>query len=136
MLNAEQRAEALRLIIDLQHMPMPKGFVVAVTDTIALLRTLAAESEAKAEPVATPIHRIKQWGFCKCCGHDRIPGEGCSRADCPDAPKAEPEPEQEEPLILAVYEGIDGRRQWTNTGTWLYPGDALAQIKWAQKEKT
>ena len=50
-------------------------------------------------------------------------------------PKAETALELEEPLILAVYNGKDGKRQWASTGTWLYPGDALAQIKWAQKEK-
>jgi len=30
--------------------------------------------------------------------------------------------------ILAEYTRSDGRRQWTDVGTWLYPGDVIAHM--------
>jgi hypothetical protein len=56
---------------------------------------------------AAPVpasHRVKQWGHCHTCGHDRIPGEGCARADCPDAPPAAPQSE-DEAAFEAWFEG-------------------------------
>jgi len=47
-------------------------------------------NEQQAEPVAT--HRITAWGHCGVCRHDRIPGEGCARQECPDSPQQQAEP--------------------------------------------
>ena len=43
----------------------------------------AVEQAEKQEP-----HRLTEWGFCKVCKHDKIPGEGCARKDCPEASAA------------------------------------------------
>jgi hypothetical protein len=61
------------------------------------LRAAIAEAE-KQEP-----HRLTSWGFCSVCKHDKIPGEGCARKDCPEAPAAQPA--QQEPVAWAVFEG-------------------------------
>lgn len=49
-----------------------------------------APPQQQAEPVAT--HRITAWGHCGVCRHDRIPGEGCARQECPDSPQQQAEP--------------------------------------------
>ena len=44
--------------------------------------------QQQAEPIST--HRITSWGHCGVCRHDRIPGEGCARQECPDSPQRKP----------------------------------------------
>jgi hypothetical protein len=48
-------------------------------------------------------HRIKVWGPCSVCRHDRIPGEGCARPECPDAA---PTTGKREPLTQQDIDGI------------------------------
>jgi len=63
-----------------------KKAVNCVKAAITALRTAIAEAE-KQEP-----HRLTSWGFCSVCKHDKIPGEGCARKDCPEAPAAQRQP--------------------------------------------
>ena len=69
---------------------------------------LRAALKQQAEPVAT--HRITAWGHCGVCRHDRIPGEGCARQECPDSHQRKPLSEKQVHKIwrsLAEGEGID-----------------------------
>jgi hypothetical protein len=52
-----------------------------------------AERAEKQEP-----HRLTSWGFCSVCKHDKIPGEGCARKDCPEAPAAQRQPLTDEEI--------------------------------------
>ena len=52
-------------------------------DLCVAMDALRKALEQQAEPVAT--HRITAWGHCGVCRHDRIPGEGCARQECPDS---------------------------------------------------
>ena len=65
----------------------------------------------QAEPV--PTHRINSWGFCGVCRHDRIPGEGCARQECPDSPQ---QPEPVEPVAWVHTDAQNHRvrfLEWT-----------------------
>lgn len=63
----------------------------------------AAARAALAQPEPEPTHRIKQWGHCAVCRHDRIPGEGCARSDCPDATPPQPAPQDAQPEPMATF---------------------------------
>lgn len=69
-------------------------------DEVTALRAALAQ---QAEPV--PTHRIKSWGFCGVCRHDRIPGEGCARQECSDSPQ------QAEPVLQTCNCRWDGEVQ-------------------------
>ena len=69
----------------------------------ALERALAQQ----AEPV--PMHRINSWGFCGVCRHDRIPGEGCARQECPDSPQ------QAEPVEPVAWVGDPSTQDYAST---------------------
>lgn len=46
------------------------------------------DATAGAAPVPSVVHKVKSWGNCTTCGHDKIPGESCARKDCPEAPRS------------------------------------------------
>ena len=71
----------------------------------AAMAALRAALAQQAEPV--PTHRINSWGFCGVCRHDRIPGEGCARQECPDSPQ------QAEPVKPVA---LKHRHEWFRTG--------------------
>ena len=58
-------------------------------ETFSVSYTTTPQPEQQAEP--PPTHRIVSWGQCGVCRHDRIPGEGCARQECPDAPQQQAE---------------------------------------------
>lgn len=92
---------------------------------------LRAALKQQAEPVAT--HRITAWGHCGVCRHDRIPGEGCARQECPDSPQ-----QQAEPVAWVVYGNVSDEKHAVDyqqedidaisVGTMLYT--APPQRKW------
>ena len=67
-----------------------------------VITTLRAAIRQQAEPILT--HRITSWGHCGVCRHDRIPGEGCARQECPDSPQQQAEPVQK-PKYMAQSNG-------------------------------
>ena len=87
---AQQALEALQWHYRQGHSNTLGGFRLKIDEKA--LRELSAALAQQGEPVAT--HRIDSWGFCGVCRHDRIPGEGCARQECPDSPQ-QAEPVQE-----------------------------------------
>jgi hypothetical protein len=83
----EQALEALKSVQD--HRPNDE-----TNNAITALRAALAQ---QAEPGLT--HRINSWGFCGVCRHDRIPGEGCARQECPDSPQRKPLTDDEIPAL-------------------------------------
>ena len=65
-----------------------------------VITTLRAAIRQQAEPILT--HRITSWGHCGVCRHDRIPGEGCARQECPDSPQQQAEPVAWTPVAEAL----------------------------------
>ena len=98
--------QAAMLALDALEHADKDGFWREQRDAITALR--AALEQQQSEPVAT--HRITAWGHCGVCRHDRIPGEGCARQECPDSHQRKPLSEKQVHKIwrsLAEGEGID-----------------------------
>ena len=89
-----------------------------------VITTLRAAIRQQAEPILT--HRITSWGHCGVCRHDRIPGEGCARQECPDSPQ-----QQAEPVAWVCYGNVSDEKHAVDyqqedidaisVGTMLYP---------------
>lgn len=75
---------ATELFVVAQRSPADDGFSDTIDRIESWLREhFFTQPQQQAEPVST--HRITSWGHCGVCRHDRIPGEGCARQECPDS---------------------------------------------------
>jgi len=88
----------------------------ATQQALEALNVYASKAEHKrthaddcaAEEAITTLRTalaLKSWGFCGVCRHDRIPGEGCARQECPDSPQ------QAEPVLQTCNFRWDGEVQ-------------------------
>jgi hypothetical protein len=74
--------QQIRSVLRVAVTPLPQ-------DRREILRLDLALRTALEQPILT--HRITSWGHCGVCRHDRIPGEGCARQECPDSPQQQAE---------------------------------------------
>lgn len=96
----QQALEALNVYASKAEHKRTHADDCAAEEAITTLRAALAQHRKRV-----PTHRIKSWGFCGVCRHDRIPGEGCARQECPDSPQ------QAEPVLQTCNFRWDGEVQ-------------------------
>ncbi|HET8695766.1 MAG TPA: hypothetical protein VFM33_13925 [Aquabacterium sp.] len=79
--------QALVNMLDMAYQVQQNDDMAIVFEPETKARIIEAKAELAALAARKPARRLEEWGWCSKCRHNKIPGEGCARADCPEAEK-------------------------------------------------